>query len=341
MEKQDISDLVANYTVGEAVTYDQMMQIKAQDAATSGDQMEEMIGGLNKEEKNPYLFDDTPVDNHDICIVSLLSDKLNQKHRSGKTFLKVKAACTGMDDANKMKHLVQDETCDLYFFGLYKFCYVPCTQDFCAIDPDDRDAMLNDALENYKRHRLKSAIEYEQRKTRMMDDMKRQEENKAKFREGLISENELDSASIEPEPIEPEKPGQAYTDVVLSNDHQVIKSDKHLNDFKFSVIAIVDLADVPNVNEVLKDGCIIKICAVFRQEDEAHKHADKLRKLQRYKHIDLYVCCMYEWLEMPPDQAKLESIHYKQDKLTEALGSRGSDQPSAMDVLESMTDQGS
>lgn len=340
--KEDLKDLVAHYDVGEAVTYEQMMQIRA--AEKENDQTSDMIGGLNKDEKNPYLFDDPHVDNHNICIVSLLSPHLNQQHETGKMFLKIKAACAGQDDAHSITKQITDEKCDMYFFGMYQFCFIPCTKEFCNLDSDTRDKLLNDALENYKRHRLKSAIEYEQRKQRLMEDMKRQEENKEKFREGLISEEELDSSSLEPEPIEEPAPENTVisgsTCALPGGAQKVIKSDKHFNDFKFAVMAIIDLADVPDVSDILKEGCIIKICAVFRQEDEAHKHADKLRNLQRYKHIDLYVCCMYEWLEMPPDQSKLETINYKQQKLTEAVGSRNSDQPSAMDVLDSMTDQG-
>ena len=71
--------------------------------------------------------------------------------------------------------------------------------------------------------------------------------------------------------------------------------------------------DAPQKND--KFG--IKIRGAFANRDEAANHAKRLQKEDPT--FDIYVVDMYKWLLIPPDSAKIEDVHYTNEKLEEIM----------------------
>jgi hypothetical protein len=61
----------------------------------------------------------------------------------------------------------------------------------------------------------------------------------------------------------------------------------------------------------------IKIRGAFATRDEAASHAKRLQKEDPT--FDIYVVDMYKWLLIPPDAAKIEDVHYQNQKLEEIM----------------------
>lgn len=61
----------------------------------------------------------------------------------------------------------------------------------------------------------------------------------------------------------------------------------------------------------------IKIRGAFANRDEAANHAKRLQKEDPT--FDIYVVDMYKWLLIPPDPAKIEDVHYTNEKLEEIM----------------------
>jgi len=61
----------------------------------------------------------------------------------------------------------------------------------------------------------------------------------------------------------------------------------------------------------------IKIRGTFATRDEAASHAKRLQKEDAT--FDIYVVDMYKWLLIPPDPAKIEDVHYTNEKLEELM----------------------
>jgi len=61
----------------------------------------------------------------------------------------------------------------------------------------------------------------------------------------------------------------------------------------------------------------IKIRGAFATRDEAASHAKRLQKEDAT--FDIYVVDMYKWLLIPPDPAKIEDVHYTNEKLEELM----------------------
>ena len=61
----------------------------------------------------------------------------------------------------------------------------------------------------------------------------------------------------------------------------------------------------------------IKIRGAFASRDEAANHAKRLQKEDST--FDIYVVDMYKWLLIPPDPAKIEDVHYTNEKLEEIM----------------------
>ena len=61
----------------------------------------------------------------------------------------------------------------------------------------------------------------------------------------------------------------------------------------------------------------IKIRGAFSSRDEAANHAKRLQKEDST--FDIYVVDMYKWLLIPPDPAKIEDVHYTNEKLEEIM----------------------
>jgi len=61
----------------------------------------------------------------------------------------------------------------------------------------------------------------------------------------------------------------------------------------------------------------IKIRGAFASRDEAASHAKRLQKEDPT--FDIYVVDMYKWLLIPPDAAKIDDVHYQNEKLEEIM----------------------
>ena len=61
----------------------------------------------------------------------------------------------------------------------------------------------------------------------------------------------------------------------------------------------------------------IKIRGAFNSREEAASHAKRLQKEDPT--FDIYVVDMYKWLLIPPDAAKIEDVHYQNQKLEEIM----------------------
>lgn len=61
----------------------------------------------------------------------------------------------------------------------------------------------------------------------------------------------------------------------------------------------------------------IKIRGAFSSREEAEKHAKRLHKDDAT--FDIYVVDMYKWLLIPPDNSKIDDVHYTNEKLEEIM----------------------
>ena len=61
----------------------------------------------------------------------------------------------------------------------------------------------------------------------------------------------------------------------------------------------------------------IKIRGCFASHAEASSHAKRLQKEDAT--FDIYVVDMYKWLLIPPDNSKIEDVHYTDQKLEEIM----------------------
>ena len=80
----------------------------------------------------------------------------------------------------------------------------------------------------------------------------------------------------------------------------------------FACISIVG-PDSPQKTDKLG----IKLRGAFGTRDEAANHAKRLKREDPT--FDIYVVDMYKWLLIPPDSAKIEDVHYTNDKLEEIM----------------------
>ena len=319
-----LDDMKAHMEIGAPVTYEEMMKMRGSEAFVAEDK--------STTERNPYIFEDKPIGSMRFCIVSMLSNVLRQKHDDGNNYMKIRATFQTQKDAVEGVSKLESERCDMYAYEMYKFCAVPCGEAFRSLGDEERDSVMNDAMKAYKKHRIESNVEYEKRKRTMMKDIERQEKEKEMVRSGEMKESDFNSASIAPEPVVASMNNVSPGDISM-------KSDRPFNEYNHAVIAIVDLKEIDDVPSPLKDCSIIKICGVFKDEKAANEHVDVLRNTVKYKHIDLYVCCMYEWLNIPPNQEELETVRYTNDKLTDVLGDK-SHKSTPTEIYESMLEEG-
>ena len=310
----DLQGLVCNMDVGAPLTQEQMM---ADRQALLRENKQPTVDAAVTE-ANPYLFEDAAVNHNKFAIVSILSDMLKQKHTDGHQMMKIRGVFATVEAARTALSMLPTENCDLYIYELYKFCPVPCTPQLLEMDAAERDALMNTCLQQYEECRLASQDEFEQRKQTMLDEIKRHEGIKEKVRAGELDENAIESACVVPEPVNEAAPAAAPADLAY------MPSDPQLNEFAFAVTAIVDTDEVTaagfEIPDAMRGVTVLKVAGAFRLEEEAKAHAELLRKKRAYKHIDLSVIRMYEWLPVPPDVDTLPVVKYRQDKLTEAVG---------------------
>lgn len=75
----------------------------------------------------------------------------------------------------------------------------------------------------------------------------------------------------------------------------------------------------------------IKIRGAFNSRDEAASHAKRLQKEDAT--FDIYVVDMYKWLLIPPDPAKIEDVHYTNEKLEELMSGYRENQAQAAQMF--------
>lgn len=321
----DVSELSAHMEVGKPLTFEEMQRER------SNDQSLQSLSTTSTE-RNPYVFEDKPVNHNNFAVLSMLANSMNQRHETEPSLIKIRGAFPTLEDVRAAQ--LPTEKCDLFACELYKFCILPCSDEILALGNDKRDELMNKCLMAYESVRVTSVDDFDERKRMMTDDIKRQEEIKKKVRKGELPESAIESESICPEPLQ---------DQVPERTGPLMLSDRPLDDFTHAVLAIINIQDITDADkdntydipDFMKDKTITKIAGVFRTEDDAHKHAEKLRKIRNYKHIDLFVVAMYEWLHCPPNVELLPNVKYAQDKLTEAIGTL-KDEVSPSDVLQSM-----
>jgi hypothetical protein len=76
----------------------------------------------------------------------------------------------------------------------------------------------------------------------------------------------------------------------------------------------------------------IKIRGCFQTRDEAASHAKRLQKDDST--FDIYVVDMYKWLLIPPDNAKIDDVHYNDNKLEEIMTGYRENQRQAAKMFE-------
>jgi hypothetical protein len=76
----------------------------------------------------------------------------------------------------------------------------------------------------------------------------------------------------------------------------------------------------------------IKIRGCFANRDEAANHAKRLQKEDST--FDIYVVDMYKWLLIPPDNTKIEDVHYNDQKLEEIMSGYRENQAQAAKMFE-------
>lgn len=76
----------------------------------------------------------------------------------------------------------------------------------------------------------------------------------------------------------------------------------------------------------------LKIRGVFASKDEAASHAKRLQKEDAT--FDIYVVDMYKWLLIPPDNEKIDDVHYQEEKLEEIMSHYKENQQQAKVMFE-------
>jgi hypothetical protein len=76
----------------------------------------------------------------------------------------------------------------------------------------------------------------------------------------------------------------------------------------------------------------IKIRGCFNTNTEAAAHAKRLQKEDST--FDIYVVDMYKWLLIPPDNTKIDDVHYNDDKLEEIITGYRDNQKQAAKMFE-------
>lgn len=76
----------------------------------------------------------------------------------------------------------------------------------------------------------------------------------------------------------------------------------------------------------------IKIRGCFATKDEAASHAKRLQKDDAT--FNIYVVDMYKWIMIPPDDSKIEDVHYQNERLEEIMTGYRESQSQAAKLFE-------
>ena len=295
-----MEDLNAHYSVGDAMTFEQMVQTKKDEKEINLYNPFEHLT-----EEHPYVFEDKPVGVRRFAIINIVGESFQQKHDGKKCMLKVKVSTISQEKAKQMCEIIQekDNKFALYVIEMFKFiCLPPLAQDV--------DSELNTAIKmEYVAVDDEKEV-FNNRKKTMMDEVKRHNEITKRIAGGELNASEAQSA-----PILPEDMKQIETSSEVS---ESMEPDAPLCTDKYVVIATLKITKY----EKMKDHLIVKLCGTFENEADANSHMKTLKKDTKYKLFDVTVCDMYVWLEMPPPYELIEHVMFDSDKLTETLGKR-------------------
>lgn len=302
----DLNDVNANYSVGNAMTYEQMMkQRQSETEYELHNPFEE------KQETNPYVFEDKPIGARRYALLNLVGPGLPQTHEGGKTFIKLKGATTTINQAKTLAnalHEREEKKYGIYLTELFKFiCLPPPPAD---VSIADADVVMNECIKRSYNEYITKRDDFNTRKKAMMDDLARQNKITERIAAGELPAEAADSKSLFPETQpdhkeEEDRPGESMEkDIPTSSEHYVVIA---------TLLSALPWAD---------KGVIYKLCGVFETEEKAVTHMKDLKRSSKYKLFDVTVAEMYSWLEMPPPYEVIENVHYDSNKLTEALGQR-------------------
>lgn len=260
------------------------------------------------------LFDDAPCGGRRVVLFSVVSDLLPQRHVSGATLLKIKAAANGYSEAASIAaRMCNDERVNVYAADLFKFFFVPPLE--FELTESDRDALIECALMAHVHEIRFAKEESDKRKNTMLEAMRRQSEA-IRGRE-IVTERE--SASVCPEPIAPE--------VAPPPPEEILPSDSALSHERFAVLTCVDLDPLRTKMSALDPRVavagrvLVKVSGMFDDFVDADAYVKELKKGDdRYAHYDVGIVNMYEWVRIPPLIEELDKVVYEDDRLTSILG---------------------
>lgn len=285
------------------------------------------------------LFNDEPVGGRRVVLFAAVSDLLPQRHVSGATLMKIKAAANGHKDAASIAaRMCNPERVNVYAADMFKFFFVP-PLDF-EVSNSDRDAVIECALMAHVKEIRFAKEESDKRKKMMMEAMRRQGD----AIRGRDDVTERESASVCPEPvITPDDGGDAKKGEEEEEEEEVLPSDEALSHERFAVLTCVDLEPIANKIAALdprvetRGRVLVKVSGVFDALDEAEAYVRRLKKEDdRYAHYDIGVVNMYEWVRIPPCIEELDRVVYEDDRLTSLLGTaeRNKKVPAMRDIGE-------
>lgn len=303
-EINDTSQLQARYSIGDAMTYEQMTQTR---------DMEKQViledPHTNTKEENAYLFEDEPVASKRIALINAVAPGMPQQHDNGKMFIKVKCVTASQSQAMRMVSSIHERKDEqrygVYMVEMFKFLCLPPPTD----EEMDTDTLMNDALSSCYTGKKSNRDAFLQRKEQMLQEVDRHNALHRQIASGKLPPSASESRSICPE--------QENSIVRDMPNEELMETDVVLSQERYVVIASVDITEGP-----LNDHVIYKICGAFMTETEAEEHMINLKMQQRYKIFDVVVADMYSWLEMPPPYELINTVKYDSSKLTEVLGKR-------------------
>lgn len=295
-----MEDLSAHYSIGDAMTFEEMGQIKKEEKEVS---LYNPFEGLT--DKNPYVFEDKPVGIRRFAIINIVGEAFEQKHEGKKCMMKVKVSTISQEKANQLCKVIEekDKQYALYVIEMFKcICLPPLTGDV--------DSEMNTAIKMEYVAVDDEREEFNTRKQTMLDEVKRHNEITEKIANGELEASEAQSAPILPEDLKKIETSSEVSDSM--------EPDSPLCTDKYVVIATLKVTKY----EKMKDNIIIKLCGTFENETDANSHMRTLKKDSKYKLFDVTVCNMYVWLEIPPPYELIENVIFDSEKLTETLGQR-------------------
>jgi hypothetical protein len=299
-----------HYSIGDAMTYEEMVKSK------KGEKRCELYNPFeNSLEKNPYLFEDTPVGVRRFAVLNIVGKKFEQKHEKCDCMIKVKVSTVSCEQAYRISESIQEKEGKyaLYVVEMFKFVCLPPP---VAGEEEGGDFEIDDIINNSIRMEYllldDLSNEFSERKNAMMSELERHNEISKKIANGELEEKDSESAPLFPEEVKERE------NTEISEISESMEPDVQLCSDKYVVLATLKITK----DEKMKDSVILKICGTFDDESKANSHMKELKKDMKYKIFDVSVCDMYAWLELPPPYELIENVYFDSEKLTEALGVR-------------------